>query len=627
MFKLYFLDKLKSLWKGVYAKLDILHDSAPLATVRDIDANIEIKGYNIWILVCSALLASIGLDTNSTAVIIGAMLISPLMSPILGVGLGFGINNRQMLERSGRNLLIATIASLLASWLYFAFTPLGEITPEISGRTKPTLLDVLVAFFGGVAGVVSGSRKEKTNAIPGVAIATALMPPLCSAGFGLAKMEWTVFLGAFYLFFINAVFISLSTYLIVRYLKFNEIIKAERKARVKVLSEKAETKKGLSVDEQAELAQVKMEQAQELKDHQKRFFARLIPYFLVAVIAPSIYFLVTFIQEQRTKNRIEEVVNEQLKRKAGFDIIRSEVVDKGSKKEIKLYISAQKEITQLEKRNLNDELNRNGLGDYTLNISRINITKDEIDELNSKIVANFFDLKNNFTTLETKFDSLQKAQLRIQQQRTNIDFLAHISKELQIFYPLVDSMTVSPLPSFLVINDTKRTSNRGTRSSVEIRDLKHFKLDWEGVFPDITRLDSTELAALRNGKSNNDPHFELAWTSFFPKINQIKKSEVATTTNKTQKDKSSKQPKVSTNTTDAKKQRSVTTVTLFWQQNIDQELPIDNPLEQERIKRYFMTNLKLDSTKSELKIKHFVIQPSNEEKEKEKQENEATPNK
>ncbi len=624
MFKLHFVDKLRSLWKSIYANLDILHDSAPLATVREIDANIEIKGYNIWILVCSALLASIGLDTNSTAVIIGAMLISPLMSPILGVGLGFGINNRQMLERSGRNLLIATIASLLASWLYFAFTPLGEITPEISGRTKPTLLDVLVAFFGGVAGVVSGSRKEKTNAIPGVAIATALMPPLCSAGFGLAKMEWTVFLGAFYLFFINAVFISLSTYLIVRYLKFNEIIKAERKARVKVLSEKAETKKGLSVDEQSELAQVKMEQAQELKDHQKRFFARLIPYFLVAVIAPSIYFLLTFIQEQRTKNRIEEVVNEQLKRKAGFDIIRSEVIDKSDKKEIKLYISAQKEITQVEKRNLNDELNRNGLGDYTMNISRINITKDEIDELNSKIVANFFDLKNNFTTLETKFDSLQRAQLKIQQQRTNVDFMVHISNELKIFYPLIDSVTVKPLPNFLVIDNSKNMSNRSTRSSVEIRDLKHFKLDWDGVFPDITRLDSVELLNLRKGvQKNKHPHFKLSWTSFFPKIEQIKKEKVATNQKTNQKDKNKEQKK-SNALSISKEQRSITTVTLFWQQDSSRSLPINVPMEQERIERYFMTNLKLDSAKSELKIQHFVMQTPQDKDET--QENEP-PNK
>lgn len=620
MFKLYFLDKLRGAWKQVYAKLDILHDSAPLATVRDIDANIEIKGYNIWILVCSALLASIGLDTNSTAVIIGAMLISPLMSPILGVGMGFGINNRQMLERSVRNLAIATFASLLASWVYFKFTPLGDITPEISGRTQPTLLDVLVAFFGGVAGIVSGSRKEKTNAIPGVAIATALMPPLCSAGYGLAKMDLSVFLGAFYLFFLNAVFISLSTYLIVRYLKFNEIIKAERKARVKVLTEKAETKKGLSIDEQAELTQVKMEQAQELKDHQKRFFARLIPYFLVVVIAPSIYFLITVIQEQRTKDLIEEVVNDRLKQKSGFDIIRSEVIDKGrqNKKEIKLYISARKDITPEEKRNLDEELSKNGLGDYKLNISRVNITKDEIDELNSKIVDNFFDLKNNFTTLETKFDSLQQAQLQIQQRRTNQSFLADISRELNIFYPLMDSININPLPEFLFINNQKRTVRNNSSGLTEIRNLKHFKLDWEEVFPTITRLDSAQVLVNDKAKDTlgkRKPSYRLVWAEFFPNIEYIKKNTEETAQKNTPTDNKTKK-KQKPSGEPQKSQRSITTVTIFWNKSSEADDTPQQMVDEQKVYRYFMTNLRLDSTKSELIIKHFVNQnPFGQEKE------------
>jgi len=605
MFKLYFLDKLRSLWKQVYTKLDILHDSAPLATVRDIDANIEIKGYNIWILVCSALLASIGLDTNSTAVIIGAMLISPLMSPILGVGLGFGINNRQMLERSVRNLAIATFASLLASWVYFKLTPLGEITPEISGRTEPTVLDVLVAFFGGVAGIVSGSRKEKTNAIPGVAIATALMPPLCSAGYGLAKMEWSVFLGAFYLFFINAVFISLSTYLIVRYLKFNEIIKAERKARVKVLTEKAETKKGLTMDEQAELTQVKFEQAQELKEHQKRIFAKLIPSFLVVVVLPSFYFLWSFIQEQRTKNRIEEVVNEQLQRKSGFDIIRSEVIEKSDKKEIKVYISAKKDITPDEKQNLNNELNKNGLGDYMLNISRINITKDEIDELNSKIVDNFFDLKNNFTTLETKFDSLRLAQLQIQQSRTNKSFLSDLAGELNIFYPLVDSLVINPLPEFLFINNQKSTSSIVQRSSIAFKNLRHFRLEWNEVFPTITRLDSAQAArAMLQDTITRKPSYSLVWNEFFPKISYVKPRTKGDST-KTIKTKRG-QIKIATKKPDTKPQRSLTTVTIFWNSPGEGEEAKRSKADEQVIFQYFMKNLRLDTLKSELVIKHYI---------------------
>ena len=189
-------------------------------TISSVKAGIRIKGYNIWILVSSSILACIGLDTNSAAVIIGAMLISPLMSPILGIGLSVGINDRETLLDALYNFLLAVGISLLTAFLYFLITPFGEETPEIMARTKPTLLDVGVAFFGGVAGIVAGSRMDKTNAIPGVAIATALMPPVCVAGFGLAQGELNVFGGAFYLFFLNAVFISVSTFLIVRFLEF-----------------------------------------------------------------------------------------------------------------------------------------------------------------------------------------------------------------------------------------------------------------------------------------------------------------------------------------------------------------------------------------------------------------------
>src|SRR3954469_6543286 len=185
-----------------------------------ISEGVNLRGYNLWILLCAALLASLGLDTNSTAVIIGAMLISPLMSPILGVGMSVAIHEKALLVRSLRNLGMAVGISLSASALYFALTPLGEVTPELQARTFPTLLDVLIALFGGIAGIVSISRRDQTNAIPGVAIATALMPPLCTAGFGIATKHWNYFLGAFYLFFINAVFISLTTYLIAKYLHF-----------------------------------------------------------------------------------------------------------------------------------------------------------------------------------------------------------------------------------------------------------------------------------------------------------------------------------------------------------------------------------------------------------------------
>ncbi|MEM7036186.1 MAG: DUF389 domain-containing protein, partial [Bacteroidota bacterium] len=200
--------------------INIKHTTDVEGTITTINGGIEVKGYNIWILVASAVLACIGLDTNSVAVIIGAMLISPLMSPILGIGLSVGINDQKTLQNALYNFGVAVGVSLLAAFVYFLVTPLGRETAEMAARTKPTVLDIMVGFFGGVAGIVAGSRKEKTNAIPGVAIATALMPPLCVAGYGLAKMNMNYFAGAFYLFFLNSVFIALSTFLIVRYLNF-----------------------------------------------------------------------------------------------------------------------------------------------------------------------------------------------------------------------------------------------------------------------------------------------------------------------------------------------------------------------------------------------------------------------
>lgn len=189
-------------------------------TIEEVKKGIEFRGTNLWILICAIFIASIGLNVNSTAVIIGAMLISPLMGPIIGIGLGIGIFDLQLIRRALINLAIAVIISVLTSTIYFLITPLNDAQTEILARTTPTLWDVLIALFGGFAGIIAGSRREKSNAIPGVAIATALMPPLCTAGYGLATAQWNFFFGAFYLFSINSVFIAFSTVLIVRYLRY-----------------------------------------------------------------------------------------------------------------------------------------------------------------------------------------------------------------------------------------------------------------------------------------------------------------------------------------------------------------------------------------------------------------------
>ena len=189
-------------------------------TVMSIRDGIYLKGSNIWLLISAIAIASIGLDVSSPALLIGAMLISPLMSPILGIGLSIGINDRKTLFGSLKSFGTAVLVSLTTSVIYFSLSPIGTATPEMLSRTSPTVLDVMVAFFGGIAGIVAGSRKDKSAAIPGVAIATALLPPLCVAGFGIAHGDLKIFLGSFYLFFLNSVFISLATYVIVRLLKF-----------------------------------------------------------------------------------------------------------------------------------------------------------------------------------------------------------------------------------------------------------------------------------------------------------------------------------------------------------------------------------------------------------------------
>lgn len=190
------------------------------AIVEQISDGVTFRGANLWVLIFAIFIACLGLNLNSTAVIIGAMLISPLMGPIIGMGLAVGRADLELLKRSLTNYGVSTVISVLTAALYFQLTPLTEAQSELLARTSPTLYDVLIALFGGAAGILALSTGGKGNVIPGVAIATALMPPLCTAGYGLAMGEWSFFFGACYLFFINTVFIALATYLGVRLLQF-----------------------------------------------------------------------------------------------------------------------------------------------------------------------------------------------------------------------------------------------------------------------------------------------------------------------------------------------------------------------------------------------------------------------
>lgn len=215
------MEQNNTMWQMIKTRFNALPDKEDeKETINQISSGVYFRGSNLWVLIFAIFIASLGLNTNSTAVIIGAMLISPLMGPIIGMGLAIGINDLELLKSSIKNYMVATVISVLTATIYFVITPLTEAQSELLARTSPTLYDVLIALCGGAAGILALSTKGKGNVIPGVAIATALMPPLCTAGYGLAVGNLYYFFGAFYLFFINTVFICLATYIGVRMLKF-----------------------------------------------------------------------------------------------------------------------------------------------------------------------------------------------------------------------------------------------------------------------------------------------------------------------------------------------------------------------------------------------------------------------
>ena len=304
----YLLGLILGSFRAILLKFINIQDSTDIQkTIKNIQGGIELKGYNIWILIASAVLACIGLDQGSGAVIIGAMLISPLMSPILGIGLSIGMNDRKTLGRSAYNFGVAVAISLLTAFVYFLITPLGQPTDELLARTNPTLLDVMVGFFGGVAGIVAGSRKEITNAIPGVAIATALMPPLCTAGYGLATLRFDFFAGAFYLFFLNVVFISLATFLIVRFLNFPLVAEVTLNLR-------------------------------------KNFLYGVVIFVLLTLV-PAGWLFVDLIRTLRTENRVQAFLIDKFPRE-DFSVEGYEIIDHDTCEVLKITVAGARYIPQ-----------------------------------------------------------------------------------------------------------------------------------------------------------------------------------------------------------------------------------------------------------------------------------------
>lgn len=383
--------------------LNIQHETDEEGTIREINDKIPIRGNNTWMLICSAMLASIGLDTGSGAVIIGAMLISPLMSPILGVGLSVGINDREMLIDSIKNLALAAAAGLIVSTLYFSVTPLGEPTNELLARTTPTLLDVGVAFFGGVAGIISISRADKSNAIPGVAIATALMPPLCTAGYGLAVGRYDFFFGGFYLFFINAVFISLATYMIVKHLHFHT------KAYV--------------------------DQAK-----QKRV-AQAMVAVLVIVVLPSVYFLYNIYNDVKTKKQIEQLIITDFTERNN-EIIKWELQPGDSLRYIKIY-SVGKQVDENLVNYYDEVLAQNKLGKYKVKLVQLDVSPEEVQKI-------AYDITNNMTQDLLKTLELQKLQEQHTdslRRRQKLEVNGSATSDLRMLFPEIQKVQVGDMVS------------------------------------------------------------------------------------------------------------------------------------------------------------------------------------
>ena len=225
----------QTLWQIIKRYFNVLpYKDGEKYVIKQITNGINFQGSNLWILIFAVFIASLGLNVNSTAVIIGAMLISPLMGPIIGMGLALGIADLDLFKQSIKNYLVSTFISVITATIYFTLSPITDAQSELLARTSPTLYDVLIALFGGAAGFLATSTKGRNNVVPGVAIATALMPPLCTAGYGLAVQNTSYFFGAFYLYFINTVFIAFTTCLGVRFLHFHrkQFINREKMRRV-----------------------------------------------------------------------------------------------------------------------------------------------------------------------------------------------------------------------------------------------------------------------------------------------------------------------------------------------------------------------------------------------------------
>lgn len=371
-------------------------------TIESIKKGVEFKGTNLWVLIFATFVASLGLNTNSTAVIIGAMLISPLMGPIMGFGLGLGISDFELIKRAFRNFLTATIFSVITSTIYFLISPICEAQSELLARTQPTVYDVLIAFFGGLAGIVASSTKSKGNVIPGVAIATALMPPLCTAGFGLASGNFYYFFGAFYLFFINSVFISLATYLVVRLLKYP---------------------KKVFLDKQRE-----------------KTVTRYVGIIVIFTIVPSVYLSYNLIRSSYFYNRAHEfVVNELVF--PNTQILNKTVTDEKDNREVKVVMIGET-VPDAVIDAARAKMPKYGLKDVRLVVEQgFGKEATDINELKSLLMKDLY--KNSEEVLRAQSRQIDSLKQEIKHYRSYSRLTQELMPEMKVLFPYVEEASCS----------------------------------------------------------------------------------------------------------------------------------------------------------------------------------------
>jgi uncharacterized hydrophobic protein (TIGR00271 family) len=380
---------------------------------ESIRKNIYFRGPNVWILAAAVIIAAIGLNINSIPMIIGAMLISPMMGPIMGFGLGLGVNDTALLKESLKHLGIMVLVSIIASTLYFLVTPLELDNPtELMARTRPTIYDVLVALFGGFAGILETCRKEKGLVIAGVAIATTLLPPLCAIGYGIVTLNHVYIIGPLYLFFINIAFIALATFIMVKYLKF-PLVKVSDSTK------------------------------------QKKVSGTIVAFTLILII-PSIISALMIIQENQFRQNVRKFVAENKSFNKSY-IYDHEVKHDKMSSTLSIYMAGEP-LESSDKELLYRSAESCGIGRDQLTIIENPFTRDELSE--SDMLKTFFERSDR--EIKQREDLLVQLQEELKTLRGKDLPVAQIAKEILTQYPDLTGFSMSR-GSEVTLSDLKET--------------------------------------------------------------------------------------------------------------------------------------------------------------------------